>query len=187
MSAVAGENAAQPVLSSFAQPVQELIRVAKSHVSDGKNNGPAAFLQQLRKNTGGTTSNAEFKLLNDMKLQGLPDEVQNILLHYVLVGRKNAVLNPAFLHQLSNECLQNKIFTAEAAVIWFQNRDKKNQARQSQNSKFTGKAKVVKPAPAWSNANYVEQTPADKQAKFAEMQAKAKLKRSQGSPENQAN
>ncbi len=167
-----------PVLSSFDKPWQDLIRSAKNHLSSGQNqDGPVVFIQQLRKNTGGTTSAAEFRIINDLSVQGIPDEVQNILLHYVLVQRKNSVLNPTFVHQLANECLQNSIFTAEAAVTWFTNREKRKKENQE---KFVQKPKLVKKSPAWSNANYVEQTSTEKQAKFAELQKRMRKENENG-------
>ena len=178
---MSGQSADLPKTSDFPQAIQDLIAVAKSHQSYRENNeiydGPAEFLQQLRKNTGGTTSSSEYKILNEMKRQSIPDEVQNILLHYVLVQRKNSVLNATFVHQLTNECLQNKIYTAEQAAQWFANREKRQKERQS---KYTAKPKLVKKAPEWSNANYVETTSTEARAKFAELQKKMREETANG-------
>ena len=166
------------VLTAVEKPVEELIRVAKMHVSkpDGSD-GPIQFLQQLRKNTGGTTSSGELRLLNELKVQSIPDEVQNIMLHYVLVQRKNPTLNAAFLHQLANECLQNQVFTAQKAVTWFMNREKRQKEKQT---KFERNPRVVKKSPEWSNANYVEHTTSETKAKFAELQKKMRKENGNG-------
>ncbi|WP_054638998.1 DnaD domain protein [Lactococcus fujiensis] len=82
--------------------MQDLIRSAKNHLSSGQNqDGPVVFIQQLRKNTGGTTSAAEFRIINDLSVQGIPDEVQNILLHYVLVQRKKLSFESYFCASIS--------------------------------------------------------------------------------------
>lgn len=46
----------------------------------------------------------------------MPAEVQNILIHYVLVQQKNASLNPNFVNALANDWMRNEVFTAETAV-----------------------------------------------------------------------
>lgn len=167
---ILAETQPSSALTALPKPVQALLNNAKTHQ-------PTDYLNQLRKNTGGTTSQAEYRILNDMVKKNLPDEVQNILLHYVLVGRKNSVLNVTFIHQLSNECLQNNIYTAQAALEWFNNREKRSKHKQTT---YPAKPKLVKTAPEWSNANYVEQTSSEAQAKFAEWQQKMRKENDNG-------
>ena len=99
----------QPALSEFPKVFADLIVVSKAHEPD-------EFIRQIKAQAGGFVSSDEHKILANLTRQKLPAEVQNILIHYVLVQQKNASLSPNFVNALANDWMRNKVFTAEAAV-----------------------------------------------------------------------
>lgn len=142
----------QPALSEFPKAFADLIVSSKGHE-------PERFLQQIKAQAGGFVSNDERKILQNLKQQNLPAEVQNVLIHYILIQQKNASLNSKFVNTLANDWMRNKVFTAEMAVKRIIERSewaKNKEQLTPQVSKRT--AKVVKKAPKWSNPNYENKT-----------------------------
>ncbi|MFC4651534.1 DnaD domain protein [Lactococcus nasutitermitis] len=160
---LSGQAEPIPALSVFPKAFQDLIVVSKSVK-------PAEFLIKIKQEVGGFASNDEKKLLTVLSKQNLTDEVQNILIHYVLVQQKNPTLTSNFVNTVANDWLRHKVVTAEAAVTRILERNQKVQEKAITKPKAA--AKLVKKAPEWSSANYVENTSEEAQAKFAELQKK---------------
>ncbi len=145
-----------PTLSTFPKAFQDLIIGSKSAQ-------PADFLRQIKQQAGGFVSNDELKLLTTLSKQNLPTEVQNVLIHYILIQQKNPTLTSNFVNTVANDWLRQKIGTAEAAILRILER---NQLAQEKTKAKAPAAKLVKKAPKWSNENYVERTSSAEQAEF---------------------
>ncbi len=145
-----------PTLSTFPKAFQDLIIASKSAQ-------PADFLRQIKQQAGGFVSNDELKLLTTLSKQNLPTEVQNVLIHYILIQQKNPTLTSNFVNTVANDWLRQKIGTAEAAILRILER---NQLAQEKTKAKAPAAKLVKKAPKWSNENYVERTSSAEQAEF---------------------
>lgn len=81
MRSLSGASQPQPALSAFPKAFADLIVISKSHEPDD-------FIRQIKAQAGGFVSSEEHKLLTNLSRQNLPAEVQNILIHYVLVQQK---------------------------------------------------------------------------------------------------
>lgn len=94
---------------SVPEAYVELIRAAKS-VS------PNEFLLQIKRQVGGFVSADELKLLSNLEKQKMLPEVQNILIHYVLIQQGNASLVATLVNRVANDWLRHKVTTAELAI-----------------------------------------------------------------------
>ena len=158
MRSLSATTQPQPALSEFPKAFADLIVISKSHEPD-------EFIRQIKTQAGGFVSSDEYKILNHLSLQKLPAEVQNILIHYILVQQKNASLSPNFVNALANDWLRNKVFTAEAAVKRILEREQKSLTKtQTESSKRP--MKIKKEAPKWSNPNYENKTSQEELAKL---------------------
>lgn len=148
----------QPALSEFPKVFADLIVVSKAHEPD-------EFIRQIKAQAGGFVSSDEHKILANLTRQKLPAEVQNILIHYVLVQQKNASLSPNFVNALANDWMRNKVFTAEAAVKRILEREEQATAKaKTEVTKHS--TKIKKEAPKWSNPDYENKTSQEELAKL---------------------
>ena len=148
-----------PALSEFPKGFQDLIVISKE-VS------PRDFLNKLKQQAGGFASQEELKILNNLDKQNITDQVQNILIHYVLIQQGNASLNARFVNTLANDWLRHKVYNAETAVKRILERQQQAEQKQKSNKNYKNPGKLVKKAPQWSNASYVNTTSAEDIAKF---------------------
>lgn len=168
----------QRPLSEFPKAFADLIVTSKAHE-------PEAFLKQIKAQAGGFVSNDERKILAHLSRQNLVPEVQNILIHYVLVQQKNATLSSSFVNTLANDWMRNKVFTAEKAVerIMERNEGAKAKAAQAAAAQAAKRpAKLKKEAPKWSNPNYENKTSQEQLAKLEKIRLES-LKKLKGETE----
>lgn len=160
-------NQAEPVpaLSTFPKAFQDLIISSKSAK-------PVEFLGKIKQQAGGFVSNEERKILTLLTAQNISDQVQNILIHYVLIQQKNPSLNANFVNTVANDWLRNKVVSAEQAVQRIMERNQLAAAKVEQN-KFSAKpaGKVVKKAPEWSNTAYVNTTSDEERQRLEKIQS----------------
>ncbi|MCL2113397.1 MAG: DnaD domain protein [Streptococcaceae bacterium] len=150
----------QVALSSFPKAFADLIVSSKSHE-------PVEFIQQIKSQAGGFVSGDERKILSNLTKQNLPSEVQNVLIHYILVQQKNASLSSNFVNTLANDWMRNKVFTAEMAVKRILERSESAQIKAQEKQNFTKKqTKIVKEAPKWSNPSYENKTSEEELARL---------------------
>lgn len=158
MRSLSGASKPQPALSAFPKAFADLIVISKSHEPDD-------FIRQIKAQAGGFVSSEEHKLLTNLSRQNLPAEVQNILIHYVLVQQKNASLNPNFVNALANDWMRNEVFTAETAVKRILEREELAAAKAKTGAEKRP-MKIKKEAPKWSNPDYENKTSQEELAKL---------------------
>jgi len=158
MRSLSGASQPQPALSAFPKVFADLIVISKSHEPDD-------FIRQIKAQAGGFVSSEEHKLLTNLSRQNLPAEVQNILIHYVLVQQKNASLNPNFVNALANDWMRNEVFTAETAVKRILEREELAAAKAKTGAEKRP-MKIKKEAPKWSNPDYENKTSQEELAKL---------------------
>ncbi|MGF2008270.1 DnaD domain protein [Lactococcus lactis] len=158
MRSLSGARQPQPALSAFPKAFADLIVISKSHEPDD-------FIRQIKAQAGGFVSSEEHKLLTNLSRQNLPAEVQNILIHYVLVQQKNASLNPNFVNALANDWMRNEVFTAETAVKRILEREELAAAKAKTGAEKRP-MKIKKEAPKWSNPDYENKTSQEELAKL---------------------
>ena len=158
MRSLSGASQPQPALSAFPKAFADLIVISKSHEPDD-------FIRQIKAQAGGFVSSEEHKLLTNLSRQNLPAEVQNILIHYVLVQQKNASLNPNFVNALANDWMRNEVFTAETAVKRILEREELAAAKAKTGAEKRP-MKIKKEAPKWSNPDYENKTSQEELAKL---------------------
>ena len=158
MRSLSGASQPQPALSAFPKAFADLIVISKSHEPDD-------FIRQIKAQAGGFVSSEEHKLLTNLSRQNLPAEVQNILIHYVLVQQKNASLNPNFVNALANDWMRNEVFTAETAVKRILEREELA-ATKAKTGAEKRPMKIKKEAPKWSNPDYENKTSQEELAKL---------------------
>lgn len=158
MRSLSGASQLQPALSAFPKAFADLIVISKSHEPDD-------FIRQIKAQAGGFVSSEEHKLLTNLSRQNLPAEVQNILIHYVLVQQKNASLNPNFVNALANDWMRNEVFTAETAVKRILEREELAAAKAKTGAEKRP-MKIKKEAPKWSNPDYENKTSQEELAKL---------------------
>ena len=163
-SMLAGKSEPVPSLSEFPKGFQDLIVISKEVT-------PADFLSKLKQQTGGFASQEEMKILNRLTKQNIADQVQNILIHYVLIQQGKSSLSSSFVNTLANDWLRHKVYNAEAAVKRILEHQQMADERQKNNKSPKNQGKLVKKAPEWSNASYVNTTSAEDIAKFEQYKA----------------
>ncbi|MEY8458290.1 DnaD domain protein [Lactococcus ileimucosae] len=161
---LAGKSEPVPSLAEFPKGFQDLIVISKEVT-------PADFLSKLKQQTGGFASQEEMKILNHLTKQNIADQVQNILIHYVLIQQEKSSLNSSFVNTLANDWLRHKVYNAEAAVKRILEHQQKAEEKQKSNKNHKNQRKLVKKAPEWSNASYVNTTSAEDIAKFEQYKA----------------
>ncbi|WP_251711899.1 DnaD domain protein [Lactococcus ileimucosae] len=161
---LAGKSEPVPSLAEFPKGFQDLIVISKEVT-------PADFLSKLKQQTGGFASQEEMKILNHLTKQNIADQVQNILIHYVLIQQEKSSLNSSFVNTLANDWLRHKVYNAEAAVKRILEHQQKAEEKQKNNKNHKNQRKLVKKAPEWSNASYVNTTSAEDIAKFEQYKA----------------
>ncbi|MDR0298421.1 MAG: DnaD domain protein [Streptococcaceae bacterium] len=151
-------SAEAPDLSAVAnlsEPQRQLARVAKAHA-------PLDFLAQLKRQMGGFVSGDEKNRLSALAELKLPDDVQNILIHYIIVQLKRASLVQTLVNRVANDWMRHKVATAEDALARIDAYAAEIEAKKHAKAK---PKKTVKPQPAWSNPDFKENTSPEAKAK----------------------
>ncbi|MGY3724031.1 replicative DNA helicase loader DnaB [Granulicatella balaenopterae] len=170
---------------SYSDPAYSLVKVAKKM-------NCMEFLESIKKQRHGYVAASEQRVLRDLvDLSGLPSEVINILIHYILVVQDNTSLTKNFADAIANDWGQRQLKTAEDAVTVVRTREKEGQIKREQKVKqvttkrnYQQKPPRIEKLPEWAkHENTAKDTPlADE--KVAALKAKiAKLKSSQKEPE----
>ena len=155
------------MMESLTQQVQSVAEVPAAYqslVQIAKAEEPLSFIQQLKRQVGGFVSADEQKLLLNLTKQQIAPEVQNILIHYILIQRGNASLTAKLMNPVANDWLRQKVTTAELAVkrILDFNIPKKSKSK-----------KAVKAEPDWSNPNYKNETSPEELERLQQLQRAA--------------
>src|SRR5699024_3837271 len=96
---------------------------------------PADFLISIKKQKGGFLTKVEQWTLEDIVSQsGLSTAVINILIHYILVIKENAVFERNLAYKIANDWAQNQVTTPEKAMEKVRQLYEKNE-KKSQMSK----------------------------------------------------
>jgi len=121
---------------------------------------PADFLISIKNQKGGFLTKVEQWTLEDIVSQsGLPSPVINILIHYILVVKNNAVFERNLAYKIANDWAQNHVSTPEKAMekvrqLYLKKEEKpvnasakKNYSKRSWNSKPSGRKETL---PDWA-------------------------------------
>lgn len=81
---------------------------------------PIEFLKE----PNGTVTEEDIKLVKDLQLLGLKDEVINVLLHYALAVSRTGLIHP-LVREMGKSWYQNNIFTVEKAIFFVREEQKK--------------------------------------------------------------
>ena len=170
-----------PVALPYSDPAYTLVKVAKSlNCMD--------FLASIKKQRHGYVANSEQRVITDIiELSGLPNEVVNILIHYLLVVKENATITKNFADTIANDWSQRQLKTAEEAVNAVKNRDKVIQTKREKQAKNTTnkrnyqqKPARVEKLPEWAKKDNTSKDTPLADEKVAALKARiAKLKSSQ--------
>jgi replication initiation and membrane attachment protein len=140
----------------------------KELVSLSKKVAPIAFLSQLKKEIGGIQNDAsERYLLSNLTDNHMTAEVQNILIHYILVQQGRGSLSAKYVNSIAGQWLRSGVTTAEEAV----------QAIEDFNARIRRtktEQKVVKKAPDWENERTTSDWSPEEQARFIAERQKAR-------------
>lgn len=128
-------------------PIPKVPDVYAELVSIAKAESPQVFLSQLKRQIGGDVLQSELKFLDNLKKKKTKDEVQNILIHYILVQKGNSNLSSDYASRILSDWNRNKVYTAEAAIHQITSFDERPKRKSSAK-------KTVKAEPSWSNPDY---------------------------------
>ncbi|TCJ01712.1 DnaD domain protein [Cytobacillus praedii] len=81
---------------------------------------PIEFLKE----PNGTVTEEDIKLVKDLQLLGLKDEVINVLLHYALVVSRIGLVHP-LVKEMGKSWYKNNILTVENAIVFVREEQKK--------------------------------------------------------------
>lgn len=125
-------------------------------VAEAKSKQPIAFLQGLKNAmNGGSVTNFERRILEELTAMGLQDEVVNIILLYTFNRNQKANLVKNYVLMIANDFSYKQVMTAEAAVLFLR-------PKQQQVEKQSYKSNV----PSWSNPNYTNETSPEERAEL---------------------
>ncbi|WP_027107704.1 replication initiation and membrane attachment family protein [Lacticigenium naphthae] len=142
-------------------------------IQDAKKNTPAEFLMKIKQQKGGfVTRNEQWTLEDLIKDSSLSMPVINILVHYVLVIKKNAIFERNLANKIANDWAQNSIQTPEEAINKVIQLYKENQSKKiKQNNKYTKKDSAPRrkeTLPNWAKEeNQEEEVPLSEEEKQA--------------------
>ncbi|MGX7014556.1 replication initiation and membrane attachment family protein [Vagococcus silagei] len=131
---------------------------------------PLVFLKAVKEQKGGfVASNERWTIETIVNQSKLPNSVINMLIHYLLVVKKETSLNQNLVSTIANDWVQKKLFTPEEALSQVKGYQKQTKARTSSKRGPQSKRKETLPEWAQSEEKRVE-TPVSKeeQAYFAE-------------------
>lgn len=142
---------------------------------------PLEFLQTLKTETNSFMTNSErYMVSNLVRQQILPDEVINVLIHYILSDRGYASMDQKYFEKTAANWAHNGVRTAEAAMAEVRKVVEEGaKKRQSYGKKTTYRQKhaVVQKEqlPDWAQNDYQNPTATKEQAnKKADLQAEIK-------------
>lgn len=164
-------------LERMAQKQSVMIHAVKSSASlwskqeeiilkDAKSLPAKDFLGKLKHVRKARVTEDEKALLTILANQGFLDEVINIMVLYTLNKTKSANLNRRYLEKLANDFAYQEIKTAEMAM------EKLRQPKQGETPKKANK-QTKSNLPAWSNADYQNQTSQEDQKRLEEIKRRA--------------
>ncbi|MED3552599.1 DnaD domain protein [Cytobacillus praedii] len=81
---------------------------------------PIEFLKE----PNGTVTEEDIKLVKDLHLMGLKDEVINVLLHYALVVSRIGLVHP-LVKEMGKSWYKNNLLTVENAIVFVREEQKK--------------------------------------------------------------
>ncbi|GAW63903.1 chromosome replication initiation membrane attachment protein [Ligilactobacillus acidipiscis DSM 15836] len=143
---------------------------------------PMEFLQAIKDETGALlTSSEKYMVSNLVQQQILPNEVINVLIHYILSDRGNASMNQNYFETTAATWSKNGVKTAEQAMSEVrkvvQEGAKKHQKYGNKKKNYRqGRAVVQKEQlPEWAQNDYKQpETTKDQSSKKADLQAQIK-------------
>ena len=125
-------------------------------VTEAKSKQSIVFLQGLKNAmNGGSVTNFERRILEELTTMGLPDEVVNIIVLYTFNRNQKAILVRNYVLMIANDFSYKQVTTAEAAVLLLR-------PKQQQVEKQFYKSNV----PSWSNPNYTNKTSPEERAEL---------------------
>ena len=172
---------------SYSDPAYSLVKVAKKM-------NCMEFLESIKKQRHGYVAASEQRVLRDLvDLSGLPNEVINILIHYILVVQDNANMTKNFADAIANDWGQRQLKTAEDAINVVRMREKEVHIKREQKAKqvttkrnYQQKPARVEKLPEWAKKeNTAKDTPLADEEVAAFKARIAKLKSSQKEPEEE--
>lgn len=92
------------------------IEIENQIIEEAKTYPPVTFLREIKKENGGYETFRETKLVNHYLDQGIPKEVINMAIHYILVVMDNAVIHKNYLDALMISWSQSGLITAEMVM-----------------------------------------------------------------------
>lgn len=119
---------------------------AKKVLEVAKSISPYDYLDSIKKQKNGFVSSNEKYLLKELiEYAKLPSEVINILIHYVLVIKKNSNLGKTFTLKIADDWAQKHVRTAEDAIRVIKNLyQKKSESSQKSTKKYYSSYKNAK-------------------------------------------
>lgn len=105
--------------------ITDNIEIESQIIEEAKTYPPVTFLREIKKEKGGFETFGETKLVNHYLDQGIPKEVINMAIHYILVIMDNAVIHKNYLDALMISWSQSDLITAEMVMEFI----KKNNRR----------------------------------------------------------
>lgn len=147
------------------KPVHFTDEMAGQVVAVAKTLTPYQYLESIKNQRNGIVSDNEKWLLKDlMDYAKYPTEVINILIHYILVIKKNPSLNKNYMLTIADSWAQKNVKTAEDAVkmiqdFYDQKAQKRKQKQSQKNSYQPFKKGKVESKPDWMTNPEANQEP----------------------------
>lgn len=130
---------------------------------------PLQFLQQIKKQKHGFVTAGEERLVRDLIGRHiLSNSVINILIYHLLVDEQHATLNKSLSETIANDWSQQKIVTAEQAIIKLQERKQKSTTKTARSRNGNGRKNIKETLPEWAKTT----TPAKNATKLTPEQEK---------------
>lgn len=112
---------------------------------------PLQFLQQIKKQKHGFVTSGEERLVRDLIGRHiLSNSVINILIYHLLVDEQHATLNKSLSETIANDWSQQKIATAEQAIIKLQERKQQASAKPVRSRNNNGRKNIKETLPDWA-------------------------------------
>ena len=144
---------------------------------------PMEFLQAIKDETGSLlTSSEKYMVSNVVSQRILPNEVINVLIHYILSDRGNASMNQNYFEKTAATWSKNGVKTAQQAMtevrkVVQEGSEKRNSYSNSKGSRYRKKRPVVQKEqlPDWAQADYeAPKSTQEQTTKKADLQAEIK-------------
>lgn len=159
----------QPRLLDFSKAEQSLIRTAKSEQPD-------RLLAQIKKRRfDGHPTQKEKQVLLRLSRDGVPAEIQNMLIIYFLEIRGYSNVSD-FIEEQANRWKKEQVTSAELAVKWLSTYQSKQTEKSQKKAKSQTQAKtapVGSKTPDWYEPNYKNETSEAQQAELEKIRQQA--------------